>query len=93
LSGSGYENDEGGEEESGEGVDEIKSAGEPLGVISFLVVERKCEGTGVGAPLKHDQEDRDCECEEDGWIGERQGKSEWEIAWLGRFICNGVKRR
>jgi hypothetical protein len=47
----------------------------------------------VGAPLKHDQEDRDCECEEDGWIGERQGKSEWEIAWLGRFICNGVKRR
>ena len=40
------------------------------------MVERKREGTGVGSPLEHDQEDRDGEREERDWIGEGQGKIE-----------------
>ena len=81
LTGTGGEDDKDGEKECGEGVDGVEGVGEPLGVLCFLMIERKRERAGVGAPLEDDQDDRQGEGEKRGWMGEGQGG--WVTgAWL-----------
>lgn len=46
--------DKSGEDEIGEGVDEVEEQGEPLAVGGLLVVKGKGEGAGAGHPLEND---------------------------------------